>query len=52
MAEQAQVETEQFTLNIKGPSDLKISVTVPSDATVELLKEAVSPAPYSRIAPR
>ncbi|GAA5882011.1 hypothetical protein JCM3774_003242 [Rhodotorula dairenensis] len=38
MAEQA----EHFTLNIKGPSDLKLSVTVPSDATVEQLKEAIS----------
>ncbi|GAA5975770.1 hypothetical protein JCM10908_005275 [Rhodotorula pacifica] len=40
MAESA--ETQQFTLNIKGPSDLKLSVTVPSDATVEQLKEAIS----------
>lgn len=34
-------ESQQFTLNIKGPSDLKLSVTVASDATVEQLKEAV-----------
>mgnify|MGYP002717538341 CR=1 FL=1 len=39
MAEEA--AAQQFTLNIKGPSDLKLSVTVPSDATVEQLKEAV-----------
>lgn len=41
MAESADVQ--QFMLNIKGPSDLKVSVTVASDATVEQLKEAVSP---------
>ncbi|GAA5951224.1 hypothetical protein JCM8115_005091 [Rhodotorula mucilaginosa] len=40
MAEEA--AAQQFTLNIKGPSDLKLSVTVPSDATVEQLKEAIS----------
>lgn len=33
---------DQFTLNIKGPSDLKLSVSVPSTATVADLKEAVS----------
>lgn len=43
MAEEA-AAAQQFTLNIKGPSDLKLSVTVPSDATVEQLKEAVRPA--------
>ncbi|BGP54330.1 hypothetical protein JCM8202v2_001907 [Rhodotorula sphaerocarpa] len=40
MAESADVQ--QFTLNIKGPSDLKVSVTVASDATVEQLKEAIA----------
>lgn len=35
---------DQFTLNIKGPSDLKLSVSVPSTATVADLKEAVSPS--------
>ncbi|GAA6052362.1 hypothetical protein JCM3770_000205 [Rhodotorula araucariae] len=39
MAEQA---AEQFTLNIKGPSDVKLSVSVPSTATVADLKEAIS----------
>ncbi|GAA5936763.1 hypothetical protein JCM3775_000191 [Rhodotorula graminis] len=34
--------TDQFTLNIKGPSDLKLSVSVPSTATVADLKEAIS----------
>ncbi|GAA5836063.1 hypothetical protein JCM9279_002182 [Rhodotorula babjevae] len=33
---------DQFTLNIKGPSDLKLSVSVPSTATVADLKEAIS----------
>ncbi|BGP38622.1 hypothetical protein JCM10450v2_002571 [Rhodotorula kratochvilovae] len=32
---------EQFTLNIKGPSDVKLSVSVPSTATVADLKEEV-----------
>jgi len=36
---------EQFTLNIKGPSDLKLSVSVPSTATVADLKEVVSLLP-------
>ncbi|TNY22760.1 hypothetical protein DMC30DRAFT_115571 [Rhodotorula diobovata] len=33
---------EQFTLNIKGPSDLKLSVSVPSTATVADLKEVIA----------
>lgn len=38
----AESSTEQFTLTIKGGADTKLTVTVPSTATVGDLKEAVS----------
>jgi len=34
--------TNQFNLNIKGPSDLKLAITIGEDATVEQLKEAIA----------
>ncbi|GAA5869193.1 hypothetical protein JCM16303_000386 [Sporobolomyces ruberrimus] len=44
MAEEASSSSSsnQLTLNIKGPSDLKLSITIDSDATVEQLKEAIA----------
>ncbi|GAA5898499.1 ubiquitin domain-containing protein DSK2 [Sporobolomyces salmoneus] len=32
----------QLTLNIKGPSDVKLSITIEADATVEQLKQAIA----------
>ncbi|GAA5938435.1 uncharacterized protein JCM15063_000734 [Sporobolomyces koalae] len=34
--------SSQLTVNIKGPSDVKLSITIDADATVEQLKQAIA----------
>ncbi|GAA6002239.1 hypothetical protein JCM10207_003141 [Rhodosporidiobolus poonsookiae] len=42
MAEDASTSSDTFSLNIKGPSDLKLAVIVPSSASVADLKTAIA----------
>lgn len=38
----ASAEEPTVTVNIKGPADLKVTVTIPADSTVLELKEAIA----------
>lgn len=41
MAEETS-SSNQFTVTIKGPSDVKLSITLDADSTVEQLKQAIA----------
>jgi len=41
MAEETS-SSNQFTVTIKGPSDVKLSITIDADSTVEQLKQAIA----------